>query len=443
MTSDENGGQGPNRTVFRPSPLERLKDQAPPPPPPATQDPRLATRDDVPEPPAAAAPRNLMAARSARLLALLASVRAGRAKLTLPDLHGKASSQIEAFASDIKAVYSEEAARRAVYALCATADDVALNLPGQEADAAEWARRSLLVRFFGENIGGDRFWQMLEEMIARPAEHADLLELYHACMAAGFEGRHRVMPDGKRLHQEWMQRAFLALNHPKTLSMTELSPNWRGIEAPRRKIGLWTPLALAGAGALAGLFVIYLIARLILAQTGGPSATALAAVNPSQPLRVSRSAPALAPTESPQAGRIRTFLAPEIAAGLVAVDTNAATVRVRTTVGALFKSGSDQLNAAHRQLFDRIAAAIETEPGPVRVEGHADSDRVSGLTFPDNFALSAARARMVAGLIGGGLSDRSRVSAEGYGDGQPIASNDTAEGKALNRRVEIVIERRD
>jgi type VI secretion system protein ImpK len=77
----------------------------------------------------------------------------------------------------------------------------------------------------------------------------------------------------------------------------------------------------------------------------------------------------------------------------------------------------------------------------VRVEGYTDSDKVSTLTFPDNMALSKARADMVASLIRAQLSDPSRVTSEGFGASNPIAGNDTSEGKAENRRVEIVIQR--
>jgi type VI secretion system protein ImpK len=56
-------------------------------------------------------------------------------------------------------------------------------------------------------------------------------------------------------------------------------------------------------------------------------------------------------------------------------------------------------------------------------------------------ALSKARAERVGEIIRAGLTNPARVSTEGYGDAQPIASNDTAEGKSQNRRVEVVIPR--
>ena len=93
-------------------------------------------------------------------------------------------------------------------------------------------------------------------------------------------------------------------------------------------------------------------------------------------------------------------------------------------------------------LFERIGRAVEGEPGPVLIEGHADSDRVSSLSFPDNMALSEARAATVEAIVRDTLSDGGRVSAKGLGDTQPIASNKTPAGKTLNRRVEIIVQRR-
>jgi type IV/VI secretion system ImpK/VasF family protein len=321
-------------------------------------------------------------------------------------------------------------------------DDIAQNLPGQQQDGAEWARRSMTVHFFAENIGGDRYWQLVDDMLSRPAENRDLIELYHACLAAGFEGRFRVMGDGRRRLDDVMSHLYAALEHVRSLSQTELSPHWRGKPTPMSKVGFWAPIILAAGVALGVLFLIYVILRLILMQTSDPAMTALKALNPSDPLRLSRAAaPPIAPPSN-QLQTLQTFLAPEIAQHLVVVLEDATTVRVRTTVGELFKSGSDQLNPGHEPLFQRIGAAVETQPGPVKVEGDADSDKVASLSFPDNIALSKARADTVAAIIKGKLTDPTRLSTVGLGDSQPIASNATAAGKSQNRRVEVVLQRK-
>jgi type VI secretion system protein ImpK len=399
--------------------------------------------DDIPRPSAAPKVRNVMMDLAAPVLALAASVRSGRVQIALPQLHGQATNLIAAFERSMAQTgYGDEQKNRAKYALCATVDDIAQNLPGQAADGAEWARRSMTVRFFQENIGGDRFWQLVDDMLSRPAENRDLIELYHACLAAGFEGRFRVMGDGRRRLDDVMSRLYAALDHVRSLSQTELSPHWRGQPTPMSKVGFWGPIVLAAAAALGLLFLLYVILRLILMQTSDPAMTALKALNPSDPLRLSRAAVAPPAAPSNQLQTLQTFLAPEIAAHKVVVIEDATTVRVRTTIGELFKSGSDQLNPGQSPLFVRIGQAIQqTQQGPVKVEGDADSDQVSTLSFPDNIALSKARADTVAAIIKSNLADPSRVTTEGLGDSQPIASNATAAGKAQNRRVEVVVQR--
>ncbi len=398
--------------------------------------------DDIPLPATPRDTRSPLVIEAGPVLALAASVRSGRARISMPDFHREASEAIAAYDRAITPLYGDEVRQRARYVLCATVDDIAQNLPNIGQDGAEWARRSLVVQFFRENIGGDRFWQLVDDMLARPGQNHEMIELTGDCLAAGFEGRFRVMPDGRGRLQQIMANLYGALEHPRSLSMLELSPQWQGADAPLAKVGLWNRVLLLAAAALAGLLVIYIILRLLLMASGGDSWKAVKAITPDEPLRLSRigAAPPVA-AEGPQVSRLKQFLAPEISQKLVAVEEDASTVRVRTTVGQLFQSGSDQLEAGRAELFERIGRAVEGEPGQVTVEGHADSDQVSSLSFPDNTALSKARAQTVSAILAGVLSNPGRISAEGYGDSRPIASNDTADGKSRNRRVEIVIPR--
>lgn len=360
----------------------------------------------------------------------------------MPQFHRRATEAIAAFDRTIAQHYSNETRQRAKYALCATIDDIAQNLPGSGAHAAEWARRSLVVGFFHENISGDRFWQLVDDMLRYPNDNRDLIELCHACLAAGFEGRFRVMPDGQRRLHEIMARLQGALEHVRNLSPIEISPEWKGEKAPLKSVGFWTYVGLAVAGALGLLFLVYVVMSLILLNTGDAPSTAVAGLMPDTPLRLSRAAAEMPAGNSAQAGRLKKFLEPEIREHLVTVVEDGQTVRVRTTIGQLFKSGDDQLEPGKTGLFVRIGKAIETEPGPVTVEGHADSDRVHNLTFPDNMALSSARAETVADIIRNNLSNPARVTARGFGDSHPIASNSTAAGKSQNRRVEVVLQRK-
>lgn len=501
MSGDNGPPNNGNRTVFRPSPLSGMRGGtpgaaptpaapppgpagwgqqppapvtppawggAPPPPPVATPpaapafgtpagfaDPnsigqapmqggaaRRLNDDDIPLPSVPRDTRSPLVVEAGPVLALAASVRSGRARIAMPDFHREATEAIAAYDRAIAPLYPEETRMRARYALCATVDDIAQNLPNIGGDGAEWARRSLVVTFFRENIGGDRFWQLVDDILARPGQNAELIELFGDCLAAGFEGRFRVMPDGRTRLQQIMTNLYGALEHPRALSTLEISPMWQGAEAPLRKISPWSKIALAAAAALALLMAVYIVLRLLLMSAGSDPWTAVTSLSPSSPLRLSRVGAAPPPAlESAQRLRLKEFLAPEISQGLVVVEEDGSTVRVRTTVGQLFQSGSDQLESGRAELFERIGRAMEGEPGQVTVEGHSDSDQISSLTFPDNQALSQARAQTVASILGNVLSNPGRISVQGFGDSRPIADNATAEGKSLNRRVEVIIPR--
>jgi type VI secretion system protein ImpK len=191
------------------------------------------------------------------------------------------------------------------------------------------------------------------------------------------------------------------------------------------------------------LALAYIGFRVSLYQSSAPTVAALQAIDTQPPLRLARAAVTLAPVSTTQYQRIRQFLAPEIAQSLVEVVEDASTIRVRATAPLLFDSGKADLREEHYPLFDRIAAALNTEPGPVLVQGYTDSERIASILFPDNLTLSQARADNVAKLIRSTLKDQSRVSAQGFGESHPLAGNDTSAGRARNRRVEVVVQRSD
>lgn len=408
---------------------------------PALAPSRLAD-DDVPLPATPRNVRNIMLSEAGPVLALAAGIRSGRVRTGMPQFHREAVAAITNFERAVAPHYSEETRQRAKYALCATIDDIAQNLPGLGTDGAEWARRALVVHFFQESIGGDRFWQLVDDMLRTPSDNLDIIELYHACLAAGFEGRFRIMPDGKRRLHEIMARLHGALPHVRSLSNIELSPMWKGETAPVGKLGFWSIIALVGAAAAALLVIIYILLRVILGSTGEAPWDRLSGIMPGDRLSLSRSAPAVpAAAGGPQAIKLKKFLEPEIREGLVTVIEDAQTVRVRTTVGQLFKSGSDQLDDGRQALFERIGAAVESEPGSVTVEGHTDSDKIASVQFPDNMVLSEARANTVANILKVNLTDPARVVVKSFGDSVAIADNKTADGKSKNRRVEVVLPR--
>ncbi len=133
-------------------------------------------------------------------------------------------------------------------------------------------------------------------------------------------------------------------------------------------------------------------------------------------------------------------LKPEIQAGKVQIHMEARGLVVSLMEAAFFASGDDAILPAMYPSIDKIASAIAKLPNPVRLEGHTDSVPIHNLRFESNWELSAARSVAMLKLLTSrcGLPT-SRLAIAGYADNVPLAGNDTEEGRALNRRVDVVI----
>lgn len=116
---------------------------------------------------------------------------------------------------------------------------------------------------------------------------------------------------------------------------------------------------------------------------------------------------------------------------------------IRLKEKALFSSGSAALQGQAEQLVPVIASLLSSLPERVTISGHTDNVPISTAQFPSNWELSSARAvSLMRGLMGAQPSlNPARFSALGYSEYRPIASNDTDEGRAQNRRVEVFIAR--
>lgn len=109
----------------------------------------------------------------------------------------------------------------------------------------------------------------------------------------------------------------------------------------------------------------------------------------------------------------------------------------------LFPPGKANFNPEGTDILEKISELIEQFDYKVNVEGHTDNVPINTELFPSNWELSANRAsKIVRFFIENGIFP-TRLSAEGFAEYKPIAPNDTPEGRAKNRRVEIVYERGD
>ena len=107
----------------------------------------------------------------------------------------------------------------------------------------------------------------------------------------------------------------------------------------------------------------------------------------------------------------------------------------------LFSEGGTNLSDKGYDILKKVAVVLSKLAYHVKIKGHTDSSPISSTVYPSNWELSSARAsRVVRLLVDSGVPPQ-YISAEGYAHYHPVATNDTAKGRALNRRVEIVYER--
>ena len=122
----------------------------------------------------------------------------------------------------------------------------------------------------------------------------------------------------------------------------------------------------------------------------------------------------------------------------VALDPRGLVVNVVS--GVLFDSGNATVSSNGQRLLDALGTIFQTMGNPLVVEGHTDNVPISSVQFPSNWELSTARATAVLRyLVGHDRIAVSRMSASGYADTRPRATNATADGRSRNRRVDIVV----
>jgi chemotaxis protein MotB len=114
---------------------------------------------------------------------------------------------------------------------------------------------------------------------------------------------------------------------------------------------------------------------------------------------------------------------------------------VRIREKGSFPSGSAQLASEYSGVLRKVRDTLASMHGDIQVQGHTDNIPMATARFRSNWELSSARAVSVAHeLLAGGILNSSRFAVAGYSDTRALASNDTSEDRARNRRVEIVVQ---
>lgn len=347
-------------------------------------------------------------------------------------------------------------ANEAAWAVAALLDDLALNTPWGGASA--WPRQPLVSTLFGDVDAGARFFDRLEELERHPARDPQMLEFLATCLALGFRGKYRVPGRAGDRSMAAVRTAAARLVRAPEAEAAPLSPNWQGAAVPDRVrrggVPVWAMFAVATAAAAAVYLLLMLrldgqAEQLVAVAERLPPPEQALIVRPERtfanPIRVASA------TEAPDFALVPAFIA-AVPQGLRPAlrdpqETNSlATLVVQWADPELFRSARADLTSGFEPLFSAVGAVIAENAdliGTVTVIGHTDSVPLNATNpFASNDRLSLARAETVRALLLASGVPPDMIRAEGRGDREPVASNADRASRALNRRIEVLVEKR-
>lgn len=431
MASDDPFFSPPSddRTIIRPRPGGRSAE--------IRQDPVMQVQIPANE---AAIPRlghlNPLETASSGLLALLTRLNNSRTQSDTAGLKEKITNEIRQFQITAQAQgIDAQTISSARYVLCTVLDEAVLNTPWGH--NSSWTQQSLLSLFHNEVSGGERFFQLLKSLAQNPAKNRNLLELMYLCLGLGFKGRYQLIDGGRDKLASIREWLYQILQKERGYIEQTLSPHWQGISDKRNPLIKLMPLWVIGALSVGLLTILFSVFLFQLNNDSDPVFREIYAINPPAiKIPVIQAFPL--PKPKPQI-TLAQLLDSEINSNQLNVleSTELSSVIIRGD--NLFSSGSTAVNESIIPLLETIARALNQLPGQVEIIGHSDNVPIRSARYPSNWHLSKARAESVAVIIKQNLTMPDRISIEGRADLEPLASNKTREGRAKNRRVEIIL----
>lgn len=166
--------------------------------------------------------------------------------------------------------HSERQIKAAKFALATFVDETVLNINSRLRD--EWEKFPLQLEYFGEHLGGVKFFDRLDELIKEIKTEADVVEVYYACMLLGFKGKYKVYMEDQL--QQVIKNTADQLKRAGRLQELELSPHWRVSDQPKLpeapRVPLWLKIT---AGSVLGLALIVYFVIWVLLKSEVRSAT--------------------------------------------------------------------------------------------------------------------------------------------------------------------------
>ena len=372
---------------------------------------------------------------SAGILSLAARLKATVSYPAIDDLKQKLAKQVSEFERQaLGSGLQQEQVRMASYTLCTFLDELIQNTPW--GSQSNWGHQSLLILFHKEAWGGERFFQIVENLVKQPAQNLSLIEFCHVLLSFGFEGKYRVMAQGLNDLEKQRLELFQLIQRVKGDAPVDLSPRWRGLGILKPSLASQLPLWVLATVASGILLLCYLGFAFAINTASDPTYKALLGLSRETVAMPVEQAvqPNMIPVVVHHLERFKPLLAEEIAKNMVeVVDDNI--IRIRNS----FASGSDQVKPEFLPMLKKIAQELAKEPASILVTGHTDDKPMVSARFPSNWHLSTARAKHVLVILQNAAPLQGSARDECRADGEPLEANDTPEHRAFNRRVDILI----
>ncbi|MCV6611437.1 MAG: type IVB secretion system protein IcmH/DotU [Amphritea sp.] len=393
---------------------------------------------------------NPLIAMVAPLLAFASKIQSASECPNLDEFHRYSLDQINFYRSQGWGIQADpNTAYQISYAICSLVDEIVLNTPW--GSTSRWSGDSMLINMHQEAWGGENFFNYLQELMQRPATSLPVLEFYYCCLSLGFEGKYRRLSNGRRELDQLRNELYILITRHRNRAAQPLSPAWIGLDVAHQGFVRHLPQWVIWSFALVLLAASFIGFNWYLNQKSDQVMASLAQVGQADPLQVTpvnidklnRFVPAEAPVLDFQrvdlVAILTPALKPELDSGVVELIDDATHTRLRIRHTKLFASGQADVSPRFIPLIERIGDVIPELTSPIEVQGHSDNIPIFSARFPSNWVLSKARADAVGELLKGKLPGQQVVRTEGLADSEPLVANSSAENRALNRRVEIVL----
>ncbi|MBM2714692.1 type IVB secretion system protein IcmH/DotU [Mesorhizobium caraganae] len=345
---------------------------------------------------------------------------------------------------------SLERADQAAWLVAALLDDLALNTPWGGASA--WPRQPLVVMLRGDVDAGAQFFARLEDLERHPNRDREMLELQYHCMALGFRGKYRVPGRSGDRSLNAVRVAAARFLRDNDAEGAPLSPNWKGVIASDEPQRFIVPIWVMAAAAAVIATAIHVGLSMGLSSQAVELSALVRALPPPTRADVTRASPKV---DAPPPVAVDFALLPEFQAAAPdelkkalsgTESVSLARLVIQASNPELFQSSRAQLTDGFDPLIASVAKVIlENQEliGDITVVGHTDGIPLQKTNpLSTNQRLSEARAAEIADILIQNGVPKDRVRSEGRAATDPVADDGTREGRALNRRVEVLVEKR-